>query len=394
MQERQFTKMIRVFTGSGYVVMTPEEFVEAKANDDSLEKVLEFSDTVIWKTVIVPYFDYIKVLDEVVKQKVANFDVFPLMSFSFNMQASEQTALIDLLLDIQDDINKGKSQQRDFVTQRLGGGEFIDKKDTDLKEQLDEHGNEPGKTFTVRNLASNVPIRRGPQEIPSDTLNNAADSLGYAKEISNVNEAFVGGPGKSGESGKLFEAKFARASAAVNPYFKQVSKLRKALAKDFIDNFGFVYSEDNRIINTKPSLADDALSEQILNLTMFGSAEVLNNVRNASLHVELDEGEDNKTNREDNFNNMLALTNVIGQINPGLVDILTLVESAPIEAAKKMADYIKQQLESQAEDAEQQAQIEKTKKQLENLAIQRGIITDQGKLDNERAKTEQSVAQA
>ena len=122
---------------------------------------------------------------------------------------------------------------------------------------------------------------------------------------------------------------------------------------------------------------------------------ILNDINNPSVYVELDEGEGNVTNIEDNFNRMIALTNVIGQINPQFVDIRTLVESAPVPGSDKMVAYIDQVMQSQSQQAQQEGQVasqmqdlDKTKQVLDNMKTQRGMVNDEEKLRLEARKIE------
>ena len=68
------------------------------------------------------------------------------------------------------------------------------------------------------------------------------------------------------------------------------------------------------------------------------------------------------------------------------VDVRTLVASAPIPESDKMVEFIDQQISAQSESAAEQAQLEKTKAELENQQIQRGIINDEEKLKIEAEK--------
>ena len=238
-----------------------------------------------------------------------------------------------------------------------------------------------------------MPQKLPPGSLPPDIMLNAENSVGFAQRVSLISEAMKGETARSGESGVLFEQKVQRAAAAINPYFKNLSRLRKALAKDFVDNFAFVYTEKDRIIRTKE---ESVFSEMIINLEMAG--QMMNDVRNPSLYVELDEGENNITNIEDNFNRMLALTNIIGQINPALVDIRTLVESAPISGSDKFVEFIDNTMQAQAaqqgeqgEMQKQQEDIAKTKGLLDNMKTERGMMNDEEKLRLESQKINQMV---
>ena len=229
-----------------------------------------------------------------------------------------------------------------------------------------------------------------PGNIPPDILNNAENSFQYANRVSLISEAMRGETARSGESGVLFEQKVQRAAAAINPYFRNVSRLRKALAEDFVDNFAYAYAETDRTILLKIG-EQHVYSQQLINLS-YGS-QIINDMKNASLFVELDEGDDNITSKEDNFQRMLALINIISQINPEFVDIKSLLESAPVTGADKMIAYIDNMLQAQSQNAESQGateqqfqQLELTKKALDNMKIQRGMATEQEKLKLDAAK--------
>jgi len=389
MQERQVVKCVTAYDGKEYYVMKKADFAKEKKENPDLIIIKEFDKEKIHITTVIPYFKNLVVLDEEAKGNTANFDCFPVWSYNYNVQVNEQTSLVDLLLDIQDDVNKSKSQVRDYVTQILSGGVFIDKREKETIKALKEKGNQPNMVYELNNPAM-TPQRLGPGSVPPDILTNAENSVQYAQRVSLVSEAMKGETARSGESGVLFEQKVQRAAAAINPYFKNLSRIRKVIAEDFMDNFSFVYAEQDRVVRLKQ---DNIFQEVIINLNYAGT--ILNNVDNPSVYVELDEGEDNITNVEDNFNRMIALTNVIGQINPAFVDVRTLVESAPIKGSDQMVAYIDQVMQSQqeqagqqAEFAQQQQELASTKQVLDNMKAQRGMMNDEEKLRLESKKIE------
>ena len=163
--------------------------------------------------------------------------------------------------------------------------------------------------------------------------------------------------------------------------------MRKGLAKDFVDNFNYVYSEMDRVIRVKE---DGVFNELIMNLRV--GVQMFNDVRNPSLYVELDEGESNITQKEENFNRMVALANLIGTINPQLVDIRTLVENAPITGSEKFVEYIDQTMQMQSEAAQRQSELDTTKQTLDNMKTERGMVTDEEKLRLEAQKIGQDRA--
>ena len=393
MQERVTTKMVKLFDGVDYTIVPKSEVSKLKKDNPGLTVLQDFDKDKIHVTTIIPYFKNLVVKDEDVDQPTSRFDVFPVWSYNYNVQVNEQTSLVDLLLDIQDDVNKAKSQVRDYVTQILSGGVFIDKREKETIKALKEKGNQPNMVYELNNPAI-MPQKLPPGTLPPNIMMNAENSVGFAQRVSLISEAMKGETARSGESGVLFEQKVQRAAAAINPYFKNLSRLRKVLAKDFVDNFAFVYTEKDRVIQVKE---EGVFSEMIVNLEMAG--QMMNDIRNPSLYVELDEGEGNVTNIEENFNRMLALTNMIGQINPALVDIRTLVESAPIPGADKFVEFIDNTMQAQAEAqgeqtdlARQQTDIEKTKGLLDNIKTERGMMNDDEKLRLEAKKIDQGVS--
>lgn len=389
MQERVSRRMYKVFDeDSGeYFDIEPKEFSKLRESMPSLAKVREYYEDKIHATSVIPYFENVIVMDEDLPLPAANYDIFPCFSYNFNIQVSESTSLVDLLIDIQDDVNKGKSQARDYVTQILSGGIFVDKREKETIKRLKQKGNQPNQVYELNNPA-NIPQMLPPGQIPPDVLMNTENSVQYAQRVSLVNEAMRGGSEKSGESGVLFQKKVERAAAAINPYFKNLSSLRKALAQDFVDNFSFVYAEEDRVVNIKDD-KNGLFVENVLNLNMAG--KILHDVSNVSLFVELDEGNDNITTKEENFEKMLAMVNVIGQVNPQFVDIRTLVANAPIQGKEEMLAYIDNQIQSQAESGQKQQQIDDTRQLLENMKLERGMVTDSEKMQIEREKNKNSL---
>ena len=381
MQERVSVKMFKLFDGQEYFDIEAQDYSKFIKENPKVQKVTEFQQSRIHITTMIPYFENAIVYDDESKSPFASFDVFPVFSYNHNIQVNESKSLVDLLLDIQDDVNKGKSQLRDYVTQLLSGGLFIDKREREAIKQLRKRGNQPNQVYELVN-PNNPPRQIPPGQIPPDIFNNTENSVQYAQRVSLVTEAMQGVGGMSGESGVLFQKKIERAAAAINPYYKSLAKLRKCLAKDFTDHFSYVYAEQDRVIRTRNR--QGLFQESVVNLAM--AAQVLNAVKNVSLYVELDEGDDNVTGKEENFEKMMALTNIISQVNPNFVDVRTLVESAPISCKDKMVSYIDQQQQAAQEASAQQAQIDQTKAMLENQKIERGMMNDEEKTRIEKEK--------
>jgi hypothetical protein len=387
LQQRRQKKLVRIFdprTNEHYI-MEPEDYDALKKEFTELEKVYEFERDHIHITTSIPFFNDEIVYDEPAKWKSKYFDVFPLWGFQMNVQVTEMVTMVDLLKDIQDDINKGKSQMRDYVRQMLSEKRYIKNTETDAIKKLKRTGNSADLNDKIVELRSmeNVPQRDAPEQIPPDMLINTNDSMQKAQDVSLINSAMRGESERSGESGVLFQQKVDRAAAAVNPYYRNVSRLRKTLAKDFVDNFAWVYGDENRILNIEN---DGEVSQILVNLRLGN--EVFNDVSNASLRVELDEGQDNITAQEENFNRTLAVFNIIANVNPQMASALIkdVVKRAPIEGAQDMIETIDEMMQQQNVAAQEMQELEKTKQTLENLEKERGMQTEAEKIDLERQK--------
>jgi len=378
MQERTAHRFVRVANGTGIMEIPIEEWKKLKPQNPNLEYMGETEGEVIHITTIIPALNDLLVKDEDSEVPTNNFDVFCINSYGYTNQITEAISLVGMLKDIQDDINKGKSQNRDYLSQVLAGITVVyGQHEKEAYEKLSKQGNQPSLVVQTKNPNAKIERLR-PGQIQPEILNNTVDSLMHGDKIAQSSAAMHGESERSGESGKLFEQKVDRAAASINPYFKNVSNLRKMLAKDFIDNFAYVYSEYDRLVGvkSKPNQNGESTWDEVfINLRM--ASEVINDVKNASLYVELDEGEDNITVREDNFNKLMALVEVVGNVNPMYVDVKTILENAPIKGVDKWLQYLSGVLEQESEDVANQKNIAETKARLENAQIATEINSPQ-----------------
>lgn len=382
MQERRFRKMTTVWdpdTGE-YFLMEPSDYQQVRQNNPRLERMKDTTREHIHLTTVLPYFDYAVARDEPARDPIPNFNLMPLYSFAkTNLKAVEAVSMIDLLKDAQDDFNKHKSQTRDFLTQHLSANTFIHHHEKEAIEKLQKEGNQPSGPIPLKN-PQNQPFRMAPESLNPQLFVNVQDSMQFFDRISMTNQAMRGEMGKSGESGKLFSQKVDRALAAINPYFEAVAQLRKYLLKDYIQHFGWVYSERDRMLEVKNDRGE--VDQVLVNLAY--SSEVFNDVSEMEAYVELDEGENNRTVKEENFEKLLALTNIIAQIRPELVDVETLLEKAPVEGAQDMVEYVRQVLQGINQAQGQQQQLQMAREILEQAE-------KETQMENESARTAAEV---
>ena len=353
LQKRVGTKYVRFYdtTTGEYHVLPDVEWKKLK--NPTLTKVLETIEKRIHITAVIPFFGNLVVQDELAKWPAPNFSLFPFWSFEYNVKAIEAACMLDLLVDVQDVMNKTESFEMDHLVKMVAGATFVHEKDEDTYKALKEEGNMPHQIHTYKN-ENRRPFKLPPDQLPQGVLQNQQNAMNRVADITLIDNTIKGGGGKSGESASLFEQKVERAAAAINSYFANLSKSRKFLLEDFVDNASYVYAEADRYIDVK----NNGEYERVL-INLATAAGTLNNVINPSVFVELDEGQDNVTHKEDNFNAMAAMVNIIAQYNPNLVDWSAFIEAAPIDASKQMHEYAVAQLETQqANEAADRAMAE------------------------------------
>jgi len=330
---------------------------------------------------MIPHFQNLIVYNKQSKIETKNFDVFPMFSYSFNIQSNEGTCFVHLLKDIQDDINKSNSQFRDLVTQMASGVTVIKGREPEAVKLLQEKGNQPNLIVNIKGQRSDI-SRLSPGTISPEIGMQSEKAFLHAERISQVTPTVKGQTEKSGESGVLFQSKLEAATAALNPYFHNLSMCRKMLCKDYVDLFPKVYNEENRPVNMKNKKG--AMEQVVINLNYAG--QYLNDVKNVSMYVELDEGEQNKTVREENSNKLLAVSQLIAGINPAYVDVITLLESMPVTGVDKFIEHIQRVMQTQQAENDQIRELEGVKKQLENDQIAKGIEAQDDKTKLEALK--------
>ena len=353
LQKRVGTKYVRFYdtTTGEYHVLPDVDWKKLK--NPTLTKVLETIEKRIHITTVIPFFGNLVVQDELAKWPAPNFSLFPFWSFEYNVKAFEAACMLDLLVDVQDVMNKTESFEMDHLVKVVAGATFVHEKDEDTYKALKEEGNQPHQVHKYKN-ENRRPFKLPPDQLPQGALLNQQNAMNRVADITLIDNAIKGGGGKSGESASLFEQKVERAAAAINSYFANLSKSRKFLLEDFVDNASYVYAEADRYIDVK----NDGEYERVL-INLATVAGTLNSVINPSVFVELDEGQDNATYKEDNFNSMAAMVNIIAQYNPNLVDWPAYIGASPIDEAKSMQDYAVAQLETQqANEAADRAMAE------------------------------------
>ncbi len=382
MQERIEQPCYILFDGSGYIYVFKDDY--DKNEEEYLGYKIVKTDTKkrIKLITISPYFDEIVLDDSFSKLPTNNFDVFPAWCYNFNIQKSETTSLGELLIDPQDDLNVSMSQIREFTTLSISSAMYVPK-DKKLAVDIRKHGNSAGNVYDVKSKDL-MPLRMGPENLQQEIFMSSQGAISLIGAISGVQDSLLGKEGKSSESGALRQKKVESAAASINDFFHNLWLMDLLIAKDFVDLFPYVYSERDRVIRIKQG--NHNFDEEIINLELGG--EILNNVENLSMYVEIDQGQDSISVQEDSFEKWLALANVIAGINPQLVDVRGLVDKAPIPDVDAWITHIDKVLQQEGVESERAKNLAEVKQVLENVKIERDMITDEQKIEIERMKAQ------
>ncbi len=292
--------------------LTDEEVKAAKKQGLKLNFMRRASDSRIKFTTVVPYFEKMVLQDEYTKLPVNNFSMFYCTSFDWNMRKCDQPSWGYLLLDPQDRINKGKSQEVDYMIQRLGGSWHVQEGEKKAIDALKESAGDPNAIIPYRTLKNKAVRESGQADGASVQVvqNGIYADMNFMEEISNVTQALQGKGGKSAESGRLFDMKREQSLVSSNPFYEIKSKANERIVRDFLKCVPEVYFEDDRIL---PLNHNGGLRYEMVNLQL--GEDVLRDIRKIALRAELDSRENVPSKLERTFNENVAFAQML--INAG-----------------------------------------------------------------------------
>nr|BDD44941.1 hypothetical protein 3 [Desulfobacterales bacterium] len=117
------------------VTLDTKEYSKRKSE---VTKIYTDKQDTVHVTTILPYWNGLVVMDEEDKSPGNNLSVFRVSSFRDNVPACEATSWMLSLEDPQDDLNKLKSQTRDYMTNLISGGLIVNAAEKDLAETLEQ----------------------------------------------------------------------------------------------------------------------------------------------------------------------------------------------------------------------------------------------------------------
>ncbi len=183
---------------------------------------------------------------------------YPIFVWSALNLHGERQGVVDVLSDLQEIYNKRESTFTHWQTTDLNGAELVEEDFFVSPEELnnyENYKNVPGKTFKVKAgglTQQREGISKRPRGTPPNDLHTSADrAFNMADSVSATPPAVSGGEGKSGESGRLFEAKRLQALVALEPLSQSMQDAEREITEAYFYMAKNTYSGAPRKIFNK-----------------------------------------------------------------------------------------------------------------------------------------------
>ncbi len=307
-EEIRETPVTVVMMEGSFLTVTDKEL--GKLAKGSYQVIREISEKRVFITTIVPGANLVIEKTEYALP-VTRLSGFVCFSYNFHIQKTKQASLAYLMLDVQDRINKGKSQEVDYITQQLSNVWHVDKKETEAIKQLQVSAGEPTSVVPYKNINNRAVRDSGAVNSASiSTIQNGVmGDLNFLQEVSNITAAMEGKKGNSAESGVLYDSKVSQGLRATNIYYEAKARVAEEIASDYLQTVPFVYFEDDRVIETSAEY-HGGLGYEIVNLK-YDEENIKNNIRQAVGYAELDASASTPNRLEEVFNQNMVFVRTL-----------------------------------------------------------------------------------
>ncbi|MHC1574042.1 MAG: portal protein [Candidatus Syntropharchaeales archaeon] len=265
----------------------------------------------IRKTIISPHHNQI-LYEEDQSRNTKYYELFCYFSYDYNIEKIKIPSMVGLLTDVQDQINKEKSQNTQFAKQALDIIWHVGKNESEAAERLEKYHGEPKMVVKYKNL-DNMARRDEPGGGAIAAIqalaNNVLGNVDLISEVSGVKEPLSGGGVKSSTSGVLYRAQQESAATGVNPFFEILTRVRKYMTDRYLDLCPEVYAEQLRAIE----IEDDYKNFQNAMLNIPYAGNIYNDIRRMSARATIDEGEKSKDYRNEMFEMMTGFVHIMSQ---------------------------------------------------------------------------------
>ena len=315
-----------------------------KAEKAKMKYVRSLRKETIRKTITSPLHEQV-LFDKDSTFDTRYFSLFCCFSYDYNTEKMKIPSLIGILTDVQDQINKEKSQNTELVKKTLDNIWHVPRTETEAVERLERYHGQPKLVLAYKSM-DNMAKRDEPgggaiasiQAIASNVMNN----LQLINEVSGVREQLSGEGGRSAESGVLYDMKKQSAQTMVNPFFANLAKMRRNLCRYYLELAPEVYAEHFRVLEIEDDF--DNIQNAMLNIPYEG--QILNDIQKLSARATIDDGEKSSDYQSDMFEQILTLMHMMTQAGAGFEQLpwQYLLDYLPMKNRKQIKEYIMRQM--------------------------------------------------
>lgn len=300
---------------------------------------------------------------------------YPIFTFSALNLHGEVQGYVDVLADLQEIYNKRESTFTHWQTTAHNGAEFVEEDFFADGAELNKYKtskNKPGETYITNpgKISQSKPgiMNRPRGDAPNDLHTSADRVFNMSDVVSATPPAISGGEGKSGESGRLFEAKLTQAQTSLEMVSQAIQDLEHEIGEAYFYAVKQVYSGAPRQIRLPGQ------ETVVLNVpTMQG---IVNSVAEMpKMGVIVSQGRKGVSVKRELLNKFMDLRGIVqnpilqSAIEKQIIETLPNVPEKEIDAMKEKADVFEQLqfLRVQSESSQLMQALQQIGQQLQQL---------------------------
>lgn len=317
-----------------------------KAEQAGMRFMRTLRKEIIHKTIVSSIHNVV-LYDQDIEYDTRYFDIFCYTAYDLNLEKMKTPSMFGYLSDVQDQINKEKSQNTEFVKRGLDFIFHVGKNEQEAVDALQSWHGEPKLILPYKNLKNRAQRDEpggGAIAAIQTILNNFLSNVEMVNEVSGVREPLSGGGTRSGESGVLFEQKKESAQTVVNPFFENLAKVKRNMARYMLDLAKDVYSEHLRVMESDDD--HDNFVNAMINIPFEG--DILLDIEKLKARAILDEGERSPDHQNKMFNEILSIMHLMTAAGASfeMLPWHYLLEYLPMPKRDLVRDFIIEQMQS------------------------------------------------
>ncbi len=325
------------------------------------------------------------------------FSIVPMFAFTdVSKRTMNHFGIVKGMIDPQKEVNKRWSQALNMLNNQVQPGVFAEVDafvdEAQAMQSMKESG---GITYLNAGALTSGKIQeRNLPTFPNAPMQMEQYSQDIMRKITGINPDLLGQDRGRQEPGVVIRLRQQQGVTLLKPLFRNFNLMKKAVFKRMLAII-CEYMPDDQILRILGEADRYQLDKQrgIIQDKMTGQTAELRNVRDLIYNIKAEQAPGNMTQR------MMELSTLMEMMQAGFpVDPLHVIDKLELPASEKARweEYISQQQQSQAEEAEKQFQaqmgIEQGKLQLQDEKNKLDMILGMAKIDQMENKDDKKLA--